>query len=899
MAGRILSALAGAAASRPRAVLAVALALSLAAAGLALGLSPSAATNTFVGRSNASYRATQTFYSHFGEEPIEVLVQGNLEQLLLSSDGERLLGLEGCLSGRVPARAFPSEGGSRGPCAALARLRAVKVVVGPGTFINEAALEIDAQLSAGRKRSERQAAAAKSAVVGAALARGLSTSEAGRLGEEAREATLSSYAAEVAALAVQYGITSEPAIDNAEFVDALVFDRAVPGGVPKQRFAYLFPNPNSALISVRLRAGLSEARRARAIALIRSAVRMPQWRLEHGGRYVVTGEPVIVSDLTSSLTHQIELLLAAVVLVMAAVLSLVFAVRPRLLPLGIAVMASAITFGALALVGGSLTLGALAVLPVLVGLAVDYAVQLQSRTAEALEGTLERGRADMAAAVRQATARGAPTVAAAALASAGAMVGLLLSPVPLVRGFGVLLIAGIAIAFLCALTAGSAAIALRRAEPRRGPAHESTVGRTLAASWQGARELLLVTNPLPRMLSRAALGGARRMPWVVLGAALVLAVAGWALSSQARVETDITKLVPQNLSSLKGLNALERETGVGGQVDLLVQGSDLTKPGVVEWMSSYENSVLRRFGAGARSAGTAAPACARATLCPAFSLPDLFQGAGAARAKLTQPEISGVLGAIPPYFSQNVIAADRRSATLAFGIRLMPLDRQQRVVEAMRAMLHPPRGVSAKLVGLAVLAAQADAQVASAGSRALALLISLAVVAVVLLIVFRGSPRRTFAAVLPVALASGWSGLLLFLTRVALNPMSVTLSILVVAIATEVSVLISERYRQERLAGRDPAAALRVTYERTGAAVAVSIVTAIAGFGVLAFSDVRMLRDFGLVTIFDLGVALIGVLLALPSVLLLLSRERRRPALAALRSAPRSARATIVERLGA
>ena len=75
--------------------------------------------------------------------------------------------------------------------------------------------------------------------------------------------------------------------------------------------------------------------------------------------------------------------------------------------------------------------------------------------------------------------------------------------------------------------------------------------------------------------------------------------------------------------------------------------------------------------------------------------------------------------------------------------------------------------------------------------------------------------------------------------------------------------------------------------------------TAIAGFGVLAVSDVRMLRDFGLVTILDLGVALIGVLLALPSVLLLLSRERRRPALAALRRAPRSARATIVERLGA
>ena len=124
---------------------------------------------------------------------------------------------------------------------------------------------------------------------------------------------------------------------------------------------------------------------------------------------------------------------------------------------------------------------------------------------------------------------------------------------------------------------------------------------------------------------------------------------------------------------------------------------------------------------------------------------------------------------------------------------------------------------------------------------------------------------------MPVLLASGWSGLLLYLTGVPLNPMSVTLSILVVAIATEISVLLAERYRQERMAGAIRSRRCAVTYARPGAAVAASVVTAIAGFGVLALSEVRMLRDFGLVTILDLGVALVGVLLALPSVVLLLA----------------------------
>ena len=78
---------------------------------------------------------------------------------------------------------------------------------------------------------------------------------------------------------------------------------------------------------------------------------MPQWQLQHGESYLVTGEPVIVSDLNSSITHSIELLLVAVLLVMAATLGLIFSGRPRLLPLAVALLATALTFGALS-VGG-------------------------------------------------------------------------------------------------------------------------------------------------------------------------------------------------------------------------------------------------------------------------------------------------------------------------------------------------------------------------------------------------------------------------------------------------------------------------------------------------------------------------------------------------------------------
>ena len=364
---------------------AVAVILGLGAAVLALRLQPSAATNTFVSSSSAQYRDTQRFYRNFGEEPIEVLVKGDLQQLVLSSDIERLVGLEGCLSGNVPASALASEGGARGPCGQLARARTVKVVFGPGTFINEAANQIDEQLAVQTHQAEAEAKQAERAVSRAALARGLSSGEARELGRQASKLTIGSFQKSLVTLALQYGLTARPSISDAGFVSTLVFDSSKRAGTPKQRFAYLFPSSHAALISVRMKSGLSETARTRTIGLIRQAVAMSQWHLQHGASYLVTGEPVIVSDLTDAISRSIELLLVAVLLVMAAMLSLVFAGRPRLLPLGLALLASALTFGALSLAGAPLTMASIAVLPVLVGLAVDYAIQFQSRVGERSE----------------------------------------------------------------------------------------------------------------------------------------------------------------------------------------------------------------------------------------------------------------------------------------------------------------------------------------------------------------------------------------------------------------------------------------------------------------------------------------------------------------------------------
>ncbi len=854
------------AARRPALVLALTVALALGGLACATQLKPDAGIDTLVGTEGRSYAATATYRERFGDDPIIVLVRGSLNKLLLSQDLERVLGLEGCMAGNVPAGATPT-GGADGPCGRLARAKDVKVVFGPGTFINEAVRQLGTGFA---RRVQENAARATSAARQArrvARRQGLGATAAARAATRARERVEAAFQAEVVELAVRYGLRAIPRLDDPSFISTLVFDPAKPAGTPKRKFAYLFPSKGggpgeAALIQVRLKAGLSEGRRGEALRDIRAAVAMKEWRPANGATYTVTGAPVVVADLTASISGSMWVLLVAALLVMALTLAVVFRGRPRLLALGIALAATALTFGVLALAGASLTMASIAVLPVLIGLAVDYAIQLQAR----VEEEARRGDIAIAPAARRAALLGAPAVAVAAAATAAGFAALALSPVPMVRGFGILLVVGIAIAFACALFAGTAALVLaeRAGAPAALGGRGAAVGRTLAA----ARGRLAAGAPARRVraIAGAALAHALARPARVLAIAVALAAAGWGLDTQTRVESDIQKLVPQDLPALRDLDALQRSTGVGGEVDVIIEGADLTRPAVLNWMIRYQTGVLKRFRY------SATRGCGTAELCPAFSLPDLFttpasrRDAGAIRA---------LLDAVPPYFSQSVVSPDRRTATLAFGIRLMDLERQAGVLAEMRRRLDAgrPAGVRAQLAGLPVLAADANEEVASNLRRMLTLLAGLLAVAIVLLVALR-SARRALVPLVPIALATGWSALVLFALRVPLNPMSVTLGALVIAISTEFSVLLSERYRAERATGHDPRAALERTYRSTGAAVLASGATAIAGFAVLVVSDIRMLRDFGFVTVVDLTVSLLGVMLVLPAVLLLAERRR-------------------------
>jgi hydrophobe/amphiphile efflux-3 (HAE3) family protein len=912
--------LSGAAARRPILTLGVVLALAVTGGLGALRIKPSAGLDTFVSRSSAVYRATADDERHFGDQALIVLIREPLGDLVTTRDLVTLTRLEACLAGQyatdspalrayTPVRAgsHAPYGGWGSPCGELMRHRPAQVVYGPGTFLNRAVAAVNTQIGAMLAGVDRATRAAEADAYALSISKGLGRDRALAAAEAAGRLEYNDQLQTLARLYLTSGIEGTPSIDDSQFLSQIVF-AGVPGSPgsdqPKARFAYLFPTADSALVQVRLRSSLTDAEQAQAISWIREVIRMPIFRLAHGGTYTVTGVPVVINDLAGEISGSIAALLVAAVVVMGITLLIVFRSRLRLLPLATALAATGITFGLVAVLGVTLTMASVAVLPILIGLGVDYGIQFQARVQETLAVAWARGgeapagaeepvRLPERRAVAHAAGQAAPTIAAAALATAAGFLVLLLSPVPMVRGFGLLLVAGIAIAPACALATGSAALVLAGRGPvarRRGVLGASVrgAGEILEPAARGAVEIIGASlrgagELLPVAARRHGSSGRRRWPVVwrgtapgqlvaaaarhpgrVLAVGLALAVAGWVADTQTAVQSDVTKLVPAGMPALRNLRALERITGVSGEIDVTVRASDVATPRTVRWMIGYEDALLSHYGY------TEQRGCSHSTLCPALSLPDLFSDGAQAGdgAGLDEAQIDALLSAVPPYFSQAVITPDHREATLAFGIRLMPLSRQQQVIEAMRSRLHPPAGVTASLAGLPVLAAQANAALSSSGRRLLTVVAGLLAVGLVLLALWR-DPARAAVPLIPIALATGWSSLVLFLIGIPLNPMSATLGALVIAISTEFSVLLSERYRRERADGLRSADALARTYRSTGIAVAASGVTVIAGFGVLVFSDITMLRDFGFVTLVDLTVSLAGVLVVLPAALAL------------------------------
>jgi predicted RND superfamily exporter protein len=328
----------------------------------------------------------------------------------------------------------------------------------------------------------------------------------------------------------------------------------------------------------------------------------------------------------------------------------------------------------------------------------------------------------------------------------------------------------------------------------------------------------------------------------------VIGLLGWLALPLLRIETDPNRLMPAGDSALSQADHVRRAVGLAGEVDLVMTGPAVASPEAIKWLDAATSRVA---------------AAEKGSLRPETSLPSFlaaFNQGNLPDAQLT----ATILQRMPPYFTGAVLNVDRGVSRSVFGLStLTSVEEDGRIVAGLKQVPPPPIGYRAFPAGLSVIASDA---LSSLRQDLLRLnLLALAFVLAVLLVAFRRL-RPALVAVLPTAVAAGWVTGLLFLLHVASSPITVLLAGVVVAFATEFSVLWLMRYQGARMAGSAAPEASVEASLRVGPAIVASALALVVGFAVLAISPVPMVRDFGLWSGADLLLATLAVLVLLPPV---------------------------------
>ncbi len=185
-----------------------------------------------------------------------------------------------------------------------------------------------------------------------------------------------------------------------------------------------------------------------------------------------------------------------------------------------------------------------------------------------------------------------------------------------------------------------------------------------------------------------------------------------------------------------------------------------------------------------------------------------------------------------------------------------------------------PEGLTVAVTGPA--AQVADLVEAFGGIDGLLLLVAGAVVALILLVVYR-SPLLPVVVLVSAVFALGLASFVVYLLAkndvLALNGQSQgILSILVFGAATDYALLLVSRFREELRDTEDKVAAVRTAWRGTVEPIAASAGTVILGVLCLLFSDLDSNKGLGPVAAIGIGAALLTTMTFLPATLALLGR---------------------------
>jgi hypothetical protein len=625
--------------------------------------------------------------------------------------------------------------------------------------------------------------------------------------------------------------------ENPEWVRFLLFDNQ---GDIRKSLRPFFPDETHAQVVTRLVGNASLEDEGSASEAVTATIQGEDWG---GAEVLTTGAPVLLKDLNDYLRGGMLTLGAIAVAIMTLILVLLFGVRWRLLPLAVILVGVVWAFGLAGYLGIPLSVVTIAGLPVMLGVGIDYAIQMHSRIEE--EVIVDRSPHP----IQEASVNLGPALLVVTFDAVFAFLALQFARVPMIRDFGLLLAVGIAVICVASIVLPLAALGIRE---YRSP----TTGRDYREG--RLAHLVVWLGNLPARLA---------VPLAAVS--LVVFVGGVLVEDDLLLQSDPERWVNQDTQVIRDIGTLKRETGSSSELGIFIESDDVFDDDTVAFVHDLAVEQLEERPDDLLTASSIVT-----TMSFVLEIPDTTALAP------TGDDVRRAWDVAPPAIQASTVSPDATAMNLIF--RTGPGSLQERAVytDAIRDQLEarpsgegdtnaagavvPPSGVRATPSGLAVVGVGLLENLEA--NRILLIYLSAAFVFTFLAVRLR-SLVRALLSMVPVLIAVGAASLIAWAFNLRLSPMTAVGGPLVIAACTEFTSLILLRFIEERQRGLAPKEAIDATAARTGRAFIVSALTAISGVAVIACSSLPLLRDFGIVVAMNVTVALLSALVVLPPML--------------------------------
>jgi predicted RND superfamily exporter protein len=613
----------------------------------------------------------------------------------------------------------------------------------------------------------------------------------------------------------------------------------------RQSLASTFPNVEGGIINGTAVGGVvleGNADLDTQTAATKDVIEVLEGATFDGFDLTVTGSPVYLAEINDYLKGGMASLGAAALALMAIVLAVMFRVRWRLLPLLAVIVGVLWSFSILGLIGISLSLVTISGLPILIGVGIDFAIQVHNRVEE--EVVLDKEEHPIA----ETMANLGPPLIAAMLTGVVAFLALRISKVPMIRDFGVLLAIGITVLVIVGIVVPGSALGIREYKKRTEVRKESLVER-----------IVVKLGGLPIKFG---------LPLVIISGVLFLG--GVLAEGRSKIESDPIKWVNQDSQVVKDIEQLEAETGFSSTLGILVAANNIYDQQVIDLLWDFTldaeergdvvstSSIVNTMGKIIKIDGATPIAPTSADLTA--SVEEMPEGIELALLRApddpTATQIN--LRLAPASLDQRAVIVKELEADLQSRIDALELPADSILLSDLPDGQDPVRATPAGLatVGIGLLENLS-------ANRANLTYLALSAAGLFLVLRFR-SLTRALLALVPVLLAVGVSSLVVGFLGFTLSPLTTVSGPLVIASCSEFSVLILGRYLEERQRGREPRDASDTAASRTGRAFFTSAVTTICGFAVLIGSALPLLRDFGIIVTLNVAIALLAALVVMP-----------------------------------